>query len=231
MVKILYEGEDLRSIMDEIKEESFVIMDAENRKQYPEEPFIVIVSHRRQLEETPLSEYIYLSSGLRKELELSEFPERIFLKELKTEHPFPKDIGLSGDLSMAWNFVRYLLGYYLFSVGLTAKGYAQKMFLDRIGSLSSEDRGRVKPCMGQPLQFYWEDSSPTTQLFFWSGREEDLFAFKEKMREHHHVWMVFKKKKHLVVSSNQEIVLWKRLQSKNRNYRELWERLCRIEKA
>lgn len=229
MVKILYEGDDLQGVIKELKEESFIIMDKENRAHYPEEPFIVLVSHRRGLEEAGKGEYIYLSPSLKKELDLSEFPERIFLKELKEVEPFPEKLGISGDMSMAWHFLKHLLGEYLFSIGLSAKGYAETMFKNKVKSLRGDERKRLTEATTQPLQLFWEDYRQDIQLFFWSGREEDLFSFKERLTEDQEVWMVFKKKKHLVVTENQHIYLWKKTKGSKKNFSELWKALSSTE--
>lgn len=229
MVKIIYEGENLQNIIDDIKGENFIIVDKENRKHYPEESFILLVNRRRDLDEADEREYIYLTDPLKKELDKSDFPERIFLKELSSLKPFPSTIGLSGDMQMAWGFIQYLLEEYLFSIGLSARGYSQGMFKSKMKSLNPDERKRLGPANNQPLQIFWEDYSKKLQLFFWSGREEDLFSFKERLIDDQHVWMVFKKRKHLIVSENQHLYLWKRLKHRKKNFRALWEALTSAE--
>lgn len=182
MLKLLYEGEHMLAVIDQIKGHShYVMLDYENYLPFQEESFVYVLDdtqHENRLRSLPEGMAVFLMEQVRARVLRSEYPQLRFLNTLHPEQALPRSISLLGSMEMSLRFTQLLLMEVPYCVGYRCSGYLLDML--KKAALRMQFVDQFSAFRRQNLCLNYDASPAELYIFFWDGSEQMLLDVRKQ---------------------------------------------------
>ena len=183
MLKLIYEGDELYQLLDQIKESHFVVMDWDNHLPYQAEGFAFALDSMTEvpwLSRLPDGSEVYLGPHVRQRLVRSDYPRLRFREQLEQTITYPCRLYVAGELTTSLEFISFVLKQVPFCVGFSAKGYHLEQLKQWRHPAKYRFLDQFQPEHHQPMVIeFGSGTRDVPQIFFWDGRKESMIELQK----------------------------------------------------